>query len=287
MAYVFLDHPAPIAFAHRGGPVHHLENSWSAFEHAVSLGYTHLETDAQATEDGVVLAFHDRTLDRVTDRSGRIAQMPYRDVAAARIGGAEPIPRLEDVLATWPDIRFNIDVKNGAAIRPLAALIRRLAAWDRVCLCSFSARRLRAMRSVLGSRVCMALAPSGVAAVRLAGSLPVVGPGLAAHLASIGVRCAQIPVIVATRGFIRQARALGLKVHVWTVNDRTQMNCLLDLGADGIMTDDTVLLRAVLAERSLWNPPSTGQQALPSSPADKEFLSPAGVTREPAGGPTG
>jgi glycerophosphoryl diester phosphodiesterase len=68
------------------------------------------------------------------------------------------------------------------------------------------------------------------------------------------VRCAQVPAVVASRGFIGRAHALGLHVHVWTVNDRTQMTCLLDLGADGIMTDDTVLLRDVLAERGQWHP---------------------------------
>ncbi|HEV2450313.1 MAG TPA: glycerophosphodiester phosphodiesterase family protein [Streptosporangiaceae bacterium] len=281
MAYAFLDHPGPIAFAHRGGPAHHLENSWPAFEHAVSLGYTHVETDAQATADGVVLAFHDRTLGRVTDRNGRIARMPYRDVATARIGGIEEIPQLEDVLAAFPDVRFNIDVKDGPVIRPLAALIRRMAVWDRVCLCSFSAYRLRVMRQVLGSRVCMALAPVGVATVRLAGGFPVVSSTLAARLAVLGVRCAQIPIMVATRGFVRQAQALGLKVHVWTVNDRTQMNCLLDMGADGIMTDDTVLLRDVLTERGLWNAPALAPAAeppaIPSGPADKELLPPPGL----------
>ena len=287
MAYAFLDHPGPIAFAHRGGPAHHLENSWPAFEHAVSLGYTHLETDAQATADGVVLAFHDRTLDRVTGRSGRIARMPYRQVAAARVGGIEEIPRLEDVLAAFPEVRFNIDVKDGPVVRPLAALIRRLAAWDRVCLCSFSSYRLRVMRQVLGDRVCMALAPSGVAAVRLAGNFPVVGPALAARLATLGVRCAQIPVAVTTRGFVRQAQALGLKVHVWTVNDRTQMNCLLDLGADGIMTDDTVLLREVLTERGLWNPssrtPAARRPVRPSVSADGESVPPPGLAARPRG----
>ena len=66
----YLDHPRPLAFAPRGGAGHYPENSWKAFEHAVKLGYAYLETDVHATSDGVVLAFHDKTLDRVTDLKG-------------------------------------------------------------------------------------------------------------------------------------------------------------------------------------------------------------------------
>jgi len=255
MGHAFLEHPAPIAVAHRGGAAHHPENSWPAFEHAVGLGYRYLETDAHATADGVLVAFHDHTLDRVTDRDGRISQMTLRDVAAARIGGTEPIPLLEDLLTAWPDIRFNIDVKEEQVIGPLAAMLHRADAWDRVCVCSFSARRLRAVRRAAGRQVCTALSPSGVAAVRMAVNMAGYGPALARRLALTGVRCAQIPAVVATRGFIHRAHALGLAVHVWTVNDRTQMTCLLDLGVDGIMTDDTILLRDVLTERGLWHPP--------------------------------
>jgi glycerophosphoryl diester phosphodiesterase len=242
----FLDQPVPLAFAHRGGAAHNPENSWPAFEHAVSLGYRYLETDLHATADGVLVAFHDPALDRVTDRTGRIARLPYQEVAAARIGGTEPIPKAEDLLATWPQARFNLDVKDEPAIAPLAEVLRRTGAWDRVCVTSFSARRLRATRQALGRPVCMSLSPSGVAAVKTVPFLP--------DFHAAGVQCAQVPVRVATRGFIRRAHALGLQVHVWTVNDRLEMNGLLDLGADGIMTDDTVLLRDVLAERGLWHP---------------------------------
>jgi glycerophosphoryl diester phosphodiesterase len=222
----------------------------------VRLGYRYLETDVHATSDGVLVAFHDPTLDRVTDRRGRIAQLPYRDVATALIGGSEPIPLLEDLLGAWPGARFNIDVKDKPAIGPLAEALRRTRAWDRVCVCSFSARRLRAARRALGHPVCTALSPSGLAAVRLAGGLPACGGTLAGRLAAAGARCAQVPAVIATRSFIRRAHALGLQVHVWTINDRTEMTCLLDLGADGIMTDDTVLLRDVLADRGLWNQPA-------------------------------
>src|SRR5436309_4342344 len=95
----FLDAAAPIAFAHRGFSVDGHENSMAAFEAAVALGYRYLETDVRVTADGVALAFHDAKLNRVTDRAGRIAQLPWRVVREARIGGREPIPLLTDLLA--------------------------------------------------------------------------------------------------------------------------------------------------------------------------------------------
>ena len=144
--FAFLDHPGPLAFAHRGGAGEGHENTAAAFGRAVALGYTYLETDAHATSDGVLLAFHDHTLERVTDRSGRIAELPYSQVRGALIGGTEPIPLLEDLLGSWPEVRFNIDVKEPGAIGPLAEAVRRTAAYDRICLTSFSDERLRRAR---------------------------------------------------------------------------------------------------------------------------------------------
>ena len=268
----FLDHPRPIAFAHRGGAAHAPENSWPAFEHAVKLGYTYLETDARATFDGKLMAFHDRNLERVTDAEGPINMKSYREVAALRVAGSEPIPLIEDLLGAWPGVRFNIDVKDEAGIPLLPGVLRRTSAWDRVCLTSFSGARLRAVRKLLDHPVCMTTSPSAIAAVRYsigagsrgsAGSAGSMGPGrsqepptrlLARRLAQAGACCAQVPGRVATRPFVRRAHALGLDVHVWTINDRAGMTRFLDLGADGIMTDDIETLREVLIERGQWYP---------------------------------
>ncbi len=279
----FLDHPGPLAFAHRGGPAHAPENSWRAFEHAVGLGYRYLETDAQATADGVLIAFHDRTLERVTGRPGRVSRLPLAEISAARIGGTEPIPVLEDLLAAWPDVRFNIDIKDGPVIAPLAQVLRRTNAWDRVCVCSFSAARLWTARRVLDRPVCMAASPLGTAVVRFGGPRGARGPAhrgphriepavspaaghrpggpaagqaslLADRLARAGVQCAQVPARMATSAFIVRAHALGLHVHVWTVNERPVMQSLLDHGVNGIMTDETVALREVLSGRGQWHP---------------------------------
>jgi glycerophosphoryl diester phosphodiesterase len=269
VATAFLDHPRPLAFAHRGGAAHAPENSWRAFEHAVGLGYRYLETDLQATADGVLVAFHDRTLTRVTGQQGRVSRLSHAELSSALIDGTEPIPRLEDLLAAWPDVRFNLDVKDTSAIAPLPAVLQRTNAWNRVCVCSFSASRLRATRRVLGRPVCMAASPFGAARVRFGGPRgrhDSLGPGrlrsgrrpasqpLSEWLARTGVRCVQLPASMATAAFVGRAQALGLQVHVWTVNDRAAMERLLDLGVDGIMTDETVALRDVLTARSQWHP---------------------------------
>jgi glycerophosphoryl diester phosphodiesterase len=253
----FLDTPRPHAFAHRGGAAHAPENSWTAFEHAVKLGYAYLETDARATSDGRLMAFHDRTLDRVTDSSGAIGSRTYREVSALRVAGSEPIPLIEDLLGAWPGVRFNIDLKDEPGIALLGGVLRRTGAWDRVCVTSFSGSRLRSARGLLDRPVCMATSPAVIAAVRYTAGVS--GrrrrPGLLARrLAGWQVRCAQVPARVASGSFVRRAHALGLDVHVWTINERAEMIRLLDLGADGIMTDDIEMLRKVLIERGQWHP---------------------------------
>ncbi len=170
--YAFLDGPTPIAMAHRGGAIEHLENSMPAFEACVAMGYRYLETDVRVTADGVPVVFHDPTLDRVTDRTGRVDRLPWSELAAARIGGREPILRLEDLLGAWPDVRFNIDIKAPGVVGPLARTVRRLGAEDRICLGSFSDARVAAARRVFGPGVCTSLGPRGVAALRLSSYSP-------------------------------------------------------------------------------------------------------------------
>jgi glycerophosphoryl diester phosphodiesterase len=251
VAVDYLDHPRPLAFAHRGGAGPQPENSWRAFEYAAKLGYAYLETDARSTADGRLIAFHDAELGRATDRTGPVSGLSWREVSAARIGGTERIPLLEELIGGFPELRFNIDLKDEGTIAPLAAVLKRTAAWDRVCVTSFSGARLLAAQRLLDRPVCLAVTPAAIVAMRYLGRP---GQAMARRLVRSGARCAQVPLRIVTREFIRRAHQVGLDVHVWTLNTREEIERVLDLGADGVMTDDVVLLRDILAGRGQWHP---------------------------------
>ncbi|WP_035791680.1 glycerophosphodiester phosphodiesterase [Kitasatospora mediocidica] len=256
----YLDHPGPLAFAHRGGSLGGPENSLAAFAHAVELGYRYLETDAHVTADGVLIAFHDSRLERVTDGAGAVKDLPWRTVGAARIAGTEPIPLLEDLLGAFPRTRFNIDVKAARAAGPLVEAIRRTNAWDRVCVGSFSDARLAAVRAAAGARLATSLGPRAVLGLRLRSLAQRTQPRSQASApapARQQALCVQVPrswagLPVVDRAFVRTAHRLGLQVHVWTVDDPDQIRALLDLGVDGIMADHIDILRDVLIERGCW-----------------------------------
>jgi len=250
--FAFLDHPGPLAFAHRGGAKENLENTYPAFARAVELGYRYLETDAHATADGVLVAFHDDRLDRLTDRTGLIGDLPWAEVRAARVRGRDEIPLLEDLLTAWPDVRVNIDPKHDAAVDPLVELIERTGTVDRVCIGSFSDRRLARIRARLGPRICTSMGPRQVA------RLVAASRGLPAG--SFSAACVQVPtkrgpVPLVTDRFLAAAHQRGLQVHVWTIDDPDEMHRLLDMGVDGIMTDRTDVLKSVLVERGQWVEP--------------------------------
>jgi glycerophosphoryl diester phosphodiesterase len=250
-AFTFLDWPGPLAFAHQGAhsPDGPGENTMPAFEAAVAQGYRYLETDTHATADGVLVAFHDDRLDRLTDRAGVIGDLPYAEVRAARVRDHDEIPLLEDLLTAWPDVRVNIDPKHDAAVGPLVELITRTGTVDRVCIGAFSDRRLARLRARLGPRLCTSMGPRQVARlVAAARGLP--GGSFSAACVQIPVRRGPVPLV--TERFLAAAHERGLPVHVWTVNDGDEMHRLLDLGVDGIMTDRAETLRSVLSGRGEW-----------------------------------
>ncbi|PRY56349.1 glycerophosphoryl diester phosphodiesterase [Knoellia remsis] len=257
--FAYFDHDDPIAMAHRGGAAYGpnvgLENTLGAFRRAVAMGYRYLETDVHATADGELVAFHDSRLDRVTTGRGAVAELPYAVVREARINGTDAVPLLTELLEEFPDARLNIDIKAWAALEPTVEVIRAHDAVERVCIGSFSERRVRAARRALGPRLATAAGQVGTGVLRYA-------PGLVSRWLHTPAPVLQIPVLhrlrgreirLVTPGLLAAAHRLGKQVHVWfhpwSDESAEEMNRLLDLGVDGIVTDHIATLRDVLAER--------------------------------------
>ena len=251
-AFEFLSHPYPLAFAHRGAHLGCEENTRPAFVKAVQLGYRYIETDVQATRDGEPVIFHDDTLARVLGVSGRVSDYGWSELSQMRTLGGEPLLHLEDALTEFPRVRFNLDAKFDEAVEPMAEAIRRCNALKRVCVGSFDVRRTLRVRALLGESLCWSPSHRGVAGVWLAGwGLP---------STAINFPVVQIPpnfrgIPIATPRFVRAAHARGVQVHVWTINDETEMMRLLDIGVDGLMTDQACILKRVLEERGQWPAP--------------------------------
>jgi glycerophosphoryl diester phosphodiesterase len=235
-----LSEAVPFVMAHRGFDLDGLENSMRAFEAAVRLGVTFLETDVHATADGVPVVFHDLRLDRLTDRRGLLARTPWREVSRARIRGREPIPRLEDVLGAWPEVRFNIDIKAPGAVAPFVTAIRRTGARERVVVASFNDRRRALAVSALEVAGPVAWSPGTRRGARV---LAAVRRGPAAVARALGgAACLQVPECVGplrivTRRLVDVVHAAGAQVHVWTVDDPAAMVRLFDLGVDAVVTN--------------------------------------------------
>ncbi|MDQ3405971.1 MAG: glycerophosphodiester phosphodiesterase [Actinomycetota bacterium] len=252
----FFRGPYPRAFVHRGwhdGDFAGMENALSAFRHAAAEGYRYLETDVHATSDGVVVVHHDTTLQRTTDASGVVGSLPWRTVSRARIGGREPVCRLEDLLEELPGALMNIDVKSHAAIVPVLDVLRRTGAADRVCLASFSEARMARVRKLAGPEVLTSMGMRAMAAFWASGRLPRFLSAQPSRplVAQVPVRHGRL-VVVDTR-LIELARRRSAEVHVWTIDEAAQMHELLDLGVDGLMTDRPQVLKDVLVERGVWS----------------------------------
>ena len=265
----------PVPIAHRGGSAVWPQNTMAAFEGAVGLGYRHLETDVQATSDGVLAVFHDDELAPASDRAGRISDMTWSEVSRARVDG-EPIPRLEELLDAFDHVRISIDPKTDAAVEPLIEALRRPGVLERVCIGSFSDERLERVDEAHGDAVCLSFSPREIARLRMMsltgitarprrsvpparrrGSARTSPPARArrerpfrGRVASIPLR--QGPVPLATSRLVDYAHRAGLAVHVWTIDDPVEMDRLLDIGVDGIMTDEPTILLEVMAERGAW-----------------------------------
>ena len=132
-----------LAFAHRGGNDFGPENSLKSFLGAYEIGYKYLETDVHLSKDGHLVAFHDESLDRVTNKTGLIKDLKLSDIKKAKIDNSEEIASLIELLDNIPNCFFNIDCKSDDTVVPLIEVIKKFSLLDRVCIGSFSQKRIK------------------------------------------------------------------------------------------------------------------------------------------------
>jgi glycerophosphoryl diester phosphodiesterase len=251
-SYPFYDIPGPIAIVHRGGDAAGAkkENSMLAFESAYRAGLTYAETDVVTTRDGTPLAFHGSRNDKVAAKTGlpnrqAIQAMTLKEVREnIRVGG-ELLPTLEEVLTTFPDMRFFIDPKTAQSVRPTADLINRLGAQDRVSIGAFSFDRTRQTAELLGGQrdVCTSLAALGSTALMLLGSR-LTTPFIKPYFNRTKATSLQVPSNIVSADMVTRAHELGIHVIVWPFrpeqdDNRAYMDRALQQGVHGLMSDHT------------------------------------------------
>lgn len=244
----------PLAIAHRGGALLAPENTLAAFAVSTALGLRYLESDIRLTADGELVCFHDEMLDRCTTGTGRVSARTADELRArVRVGGTEPIPTLREALETFPDACFTIDVKERAAIAPMARLLQRRDFAERVCVAGawdgplqLLASQAPHVRTALGWRSLVALLSASKAGLQPPAA------AVTGRFAHVPIRVGRLPVH--SPSLVRRAHRLGVRVIVWTVDEPTLMHELLDMGVDGIITDRPDLLRTVMISRGTWTP---------------------------------
>jgi glycerophosphoryl diester phosphodiesterase len=251
-----------VPIAHRGSRVLWPENTETSFQGVYDLGYRHFETDLHLTADGVLVCFHDPTVDRTTEATGRVedftlAELQNLDAGYRHAGpngfayrdAGVTVPTLEWLLTTFPDTSVVVDLKSDGLAGPLTALIDDFGAHDRMIVGSFSDARLTEFRDISDGRVPVS---SGSALSRLWVLASRVGRGAGGDVSALQLPTHMRGVRVVDEKLVSTAHSAGLQVHVWTVNEPPEMTRLLDMGVDGLVTDRPDLLKGVLEERGEW-----------------------------------
>jgi glycerophosphoryl diester phosphodiesterase len=239
----YLSPDLPRIFAHRGfaGSEGISENTIEAFEAALLLGATHVESDIQVTKDGVPVLFHDVDLLRLAGIPRKISEVSHLDLMEVGLRDGGRIPTLKEALVGLPAARFNLDLKVSSAVQPTIEVIRELAAENRVLLTSFSDRRRAKALKALDGRVVSSAGSTRVIALWLASKVrirPLIKV-LAGPVQALQIPIKSGPIRFDSPAFIASMLAVGLEVHYWTINDSNEMLRLIGLGAHGIVTDRT------------------------------------------------
>ena len=221
--------------AHRGGTEAASENTFEAFADAYALGYRWFETDVQISKDGFLYAIHDSNLKRIVGINININELNSEDLDQILISGKHRIPRLDLLLRKFPDVTFNLDAKNIHAAKALVTLLNSDKSFQNVCLGSFSYKTMNYMREFLKRDLPMSFSQWEVFSLILNIKFNKDAKYNASYL--------QIPKSylgykLISNKLLDYCKKNGIKVHVWTINERNEMKNLIGIGVDGIMTDN-------------------------------------------------
>jgi glycerophosphoryl diester phosphodiesterase len=262
----FTQQDGVMVIAHQGGEWLRPSNTLVAFDHAVGLGVDVLEMDIHQTQDGVIVLMHDATVDRTTDGSGAIKEMSFAEIRALDAGhywtdddGATypyrgqgiQVPTLEELFQRYPDMRMNIEIKQEtpSMVRPFCQLLRDYNREESTLVATFHQSTVEEFREVCPNVITSMVEPEiqlffGLNAVGLGALFQ--APGTAFQVP----RTSSLPLIgevdVITERFVRVAHSHNIQVHAWTINDPAEMERLIALGVDGIITDRPDLLLEVV-----------------------------------------
>ena len=238
-----------MAFAHRGGTEFAPENTYEAFSSAVSIGYKYLETDVHPNADNKLMAFHDSSVDRVTNYKGKICNFTSSELKKIKVKEKFQIPFLEDLIESFSKSFFSIDMKSDQSVKPLIKLIKSMNAVDRVCFASFSQDRLDYVRDEFDNKCITSMGPREIIKTKIS-SIINFKHKIIPKISSLPISRYRIKLL--NKRHINFLKSLNIKVIAWTINDVEAINKLIDLGVDGIMTDNISVLKKILIKKNIW-----------------------------------
>ena len=240
----YLDYDGLKVLAHRGGAEESYENTTESFEYSQLLGCEFIETDVQVSSDGIPYIFHDDDLKRILNKPVRFDSLSSNEIDDLNIFNSCKIPKLSDTLLRFPNLCFQIDFKTDEVVMPALDVINDMNVFDRVCIASFSSKRLQNVRSLYPD-LCISMGPNEVFKTLVA--------SLNLFKGEIPGDCLQIPmsyygIKIVSKRFVDFVHSRGLKIMIWTINDIKTFKYLMNLGVDGIITDKPKLLFQTIEE---------------------------------------
>jgi len=248
MVFKYLDNYKFTAFSHRGGSIEHHENTMNAFEKSINLGYEYIETDVRHTKDNKLVIFHDDDLRRICNLNIKISEIDFEELKKIKIFENHSIPLLDDAIHQWPDTNFNIDPKSDKASYLLLDELKKQKDLDRFCVGSFNSERLKIVRDGFNNNICTSMSQEEVIKLFFYKIF---------SLRESDIPCLQIPmyfhgVKIVTQKLVDHVHNTNKKIHIWTIDNEAEMQELIDLGVDGIMTDRPRKLKEILVNNLLW-----------------------------------